>query len=66
MHKRIELPEYTVISHDGNAETRDITTFGSEEALVGALKGDGFRFCHIEAIFYKGTDVTQEYEEYIN
>lgn len=64
--KHPELPEYTVISHEGNAETRDIDSYASKDDLIWVLKIGGFRFYNIDAIFHKSTDVTQEFEEYLN
>lgn len=64
--ERPKLPEYTVISHVGNADTRDIDAYASKDDLVAVLNGGGFRGCHIEAIFHGSTDATEEFSEYID
>lgn len=65
---------YTIISHEQNSETRGGAAnakifyhMKKVEDPIEELKGEGYRFIMVDAIFdSNGVDVTRDYEEYLN
>jgi hypothetical protein len=58
-----ELPEFIVISHEGNSGTRDLSIYHTREKMEEALSGDDFHGSYVEVIFHDGEDITAEYED---